>query len=188
MKQEFWKSNKSRSLVRVSPLFAAMCIAAFLAWAYTDRAAVATHSGPHPAIFFEPLTERAEFTDDVAVQIRNKFPGRGTDVINLRDASRVMTALITVEPEAIFPWHTHPGPVVVTVAEGEIIYMLAEDCVERLYQANEAFVDAGFDNVHTGFNPSATEDAVLVATFLGLPDEGPPTIVVAGPDLSIFCP
>jgi len=53
------------------------------------------------------------------MQIRNKLDGQSTDVINVSDPSRIVTAKITVQPGAQFPWHTHPGPVFVTVAESE---------------------------------------------------------------------
>jgi len=71
-------------------------------------------------IAVEPLSPRAVFTDDVAMQIRNKLDGRSTNVINVSDPSRIVTAKITVQPGAQFPWHTHPGPVFVTVAESEL--------------------------------------------------------------------
>ena len=76
-------------------------------------------------IAVEVLSPRAVFTDDVAMQIRNKLDGQSTDVINVSDPSRIVTAKITVQPGAQFPWHTHPGPVFVTVAEGELTYVAA---------------------------------------------------------------
>lgn len=125
------------------------------------------------------LTGRAAFTDDVGVQIRNKFADRGTDVINMRDPSNVFVAEVVIQPGATFPWHTHPGPVVLNIAEGDFTYVLGEDCVEREYVAGEALIDAGGDNVHTAFNPGGTE-TVVIATFFNVPDEGALTIPVDG--------
>lgn len=143
-------------------------------------------AGADQHIVVEPLTPRAAFTDDVAVQIRNRFGGRGTDVTNVRDASNITVAEITIEPGAVFPWHTHPGPVLITIAEGDddgaFVYVLADDCVERGYEPGEALIDAGGDNVHTAFNPSDTVPTVVIATFLDVPTEGPLTIPVEGPD------
>lgn len=47
-------------------------------------------------------------------------------------------------------WHTHPGPVFVTVVRGSLTY---EDerhdrCRQRTYEAGEGFVDRGFRHVH----------------------------------------
>lgn len=134
-------------------------------------------NGPLPPIFIEPLTGRHEFTDDVATQIRLKPEGRSQEVVNLRDASKMAVLRITVQPGARFPWHTHPGPVLVAVTQGELVYVYADDCRERLYPVGTAFVDPGFKNVHFAFNPSGGE-TVVVATFLGVPATGPLTIPV----------
>lgn len=128
-------------------------------------------------IAITPLTGRAAFTDDVALQIRNRFDGRSTDVFNMRDASRVVVAEVVIQPGAAFPWHTHPGPVLLSVVAGDFTYVLADDCVRREYAAGEALIDGGVE-VHTAFNPGEVE-TVVIATFLDTPDSGPLTIPVS---------
>ena len=127
---------------------------------------------PPPPIAVEFLTARAEFTDSVSAQIRYKLDGRATEVLNLKNASRTIVARFTIQPGAQFPWHTHPGPVIVNVAQGELVYVQASDCAERRYPAGTAFVDPGGGNVHTAFNPIDGE-TILVATFFGFPLDGP---------------
>jgi quercetin dioxygenase-like cupin family protein len=48
------------------------------------------------------------------------------------------------------PWHTHPGPVIVTVVGGSLTYQDAHgnNCQSVTYQAGEGFVDPGFGHVH----------------------------------------
>jgi hypothetical protein len=142
----------------------------------SDAGAVAMQQVP--PITAEPLTGRHVFTDDVAVQIRNKPDGRRTTVVNLQDGTHLAVLKITVQPGARFPWHTHPGPVAVAVAEGEMTYVYADDCVHRPYPQT-AFIDPGFDNIHMAFNSSETDVAVLIATFFGVPADGPLTIAVS---------
>lgn len=126
-------------------------------------------------ITVEPLTGRATFTDDASGQIRVKMPGHGTNVLNMKDLSRTVVAEITVQPGAQFPWHTHPGPVIVNVARGELVYVMASDCVHRPYPAGTAFVDPGRGHVHSAYNP--TDDAtVVIATFFEATESGPLTI------------
>ena len=128
----------------------------------------------------QPVPMRGAFTDDVRVQVRDRPGGRPTEVVNLRDASHHAVMRITIQPGAMFPWHTHPGPVLVTIVEGDpegaFKYIYADDCVERPYGVGEAFVDPGGDNVHTAYNPSAAYETVVYATFLGVPSEGPLTV------------
>ncbi|HEX6309766.1 MAG TPA: hypothetical protein VFZ69_16450 [Longimicrobiales bacterium] len=119
-------------------------------------------------ILAEPLTLRHQFTDDVAVQVRVKPDGRSTEVINMRDASNTAVVRFTVQPGVRFPWHSHPGLVIVSVTQGELIFVYADDCEPRSYPMGTAFVDPGFGNVHYAFNPTAGE-TIIVATFLGVP-------------------
>jgi hypothetical protein len=133
-------------------------------------------------IAVELLTPRSEFTDDVGLKIRYKLEGTARRqgaarrrIVHLRDASRTVVARFTVQPGAQFPWHTHPGSVVVNVTQGELVYVRADDCVERSYPAGTAFVDPGKKSVHTAFNPTdgVTE---IIATFFGMPETGPLSI------------
>jgi len=134
-----------------------------------------------PPIHAEPLTGRHVFTDDVAIQIRNKPDGRPTTVANVRDATHLAVLKITIQPGARFPWHTHPGPVAVAVVQGDFVYIYADDCVRRDYSQG-AFIDPGFENVHTAINPSEVNETVVIATFFGVPAEGPLTIPVSPED------
>jgi quercetin dioxygenase-like cupin family protein len=135
---------------------------------------------PPPPPSTELLTGRAVFTADVDLKLKNTLDGEVTEVANAKNPSRTVTARITAQPGARFPWHTHPGPVVVNVVEGELTYVGAHDCVEREYPAGTAFVDAGGDHVHTAVNRT-DGPTVLVATFFKAPEQGPLTIPVDAP-------
>ena len=126
---------------------------------------------PPPPIAVEVLTQRAVFTDDVELQIRNKLDGHATGVSNSQHPSRTVVAKTTVQPGAQFPWHTHPGPVIVNIAH---------DCVDRPYAAGTAFVDPGRGMVHTAVNRT-NEVTVLLVTFFEVPETGPLTIPVDAP-------
>ena len=128
----------------------------------------------------QPLSGRAVFPDDIDLKAKIKLDGHATAVVNMDDPSWTQVAMITVQPGAMFPWHTHPGMVVVNVTSGELVYVAAMDCVERPYSAGEAFVDPGHGHVHTAFNPGSVP-TVLVATFYGLTATGPLTEAVTPP-------
>lgn len=126
----------------------------------------------------EILSAHATFTDHVSASFRTEYHGgdMGTVVSELpTDASSVVVAKVTWEPEGTSGWHTHPGPVVVSVAEGELELVNERDCVVRTYTAGEAFIDPGQGNVHIASNPSEDGHAVAYATFLGVPDGAPAT-------------
>jgi quercetin dioxygenase-like cupin family protein len=85
---------------------------------------------------------------------------------------------ITVDEGARINWHTHPGPVIVTVQAGELTYVNADDCVHRKYRAGTVFLDPGQGNVHAAYNSFAGE-TILVATFLGVEEDA--TVPTTGP-------
>jgi quercetin dioxygenase-like cupin family protein len=135
---------------------------------------------PPPPIASELLTGRAVFTDDVDLKLKVKLDHHRTTVIHAKDPSRTLVARFTVQPGAQFPWHSHAGPVIVNVTKGELVYVAADDCVERAYPAGTAFVDPGHGHVHTAFNPT-DEETVFVATFYEAPEQGPLLIPAEAP-------
>jgi quercetin dioxygenase-like cupin family protein len=173
---------RQRAAVVAVLLAAALAVLALTGFGGTSAAGHAEHG--HEGITTTPIGPRSQFTDDVDAQIRFKLEGQGRQVVNLDDASRITTLEITIPPGGVYPWHTHPGPVLINVAEGEFVYRLASDCLDREYGAGEALIDAGGDNVHTAYNPGDT-DTRVIATLLGAPADGPLTIPATGPDPSV---
>lgn len=163
--------------LRRSPLLIAIVVlaaATALALAFTGGA-----QADHQPIHTETLTtpgQHNQFTDDVALQVRDQPDGRSTEVVNLRDASNMAVFEFTIQPGATFPWHTHPGPVFAAVAQGDLVFIYGDDCIERPYDEGEAFVDPGL--VHTAYNPSDTDPTVVVAAVFGVaPGAAPATPV-----------
>ena len=143
----------------------------------------AAQQAPQP-IASEPLTGRAVFPDDVDLKLKVKIDGEERVVVNSKDPSRTFVARFTVQPGAQFPWHTHPGPVIVNVTQGELVYVAADGCVERSYPAGTAFVDPGHGHVHTAYNPTGAP-TVFVATFFEAP--APPTPLLIPADAPADC-
>ena len=126
---------------------------------------------PPPPIAAEPLTPRSVFPDEVDMKL--KLRGHhGMMVVQVDDPSRTVTVRYTVQPGAQFPWHSHRGPVVVTLMSGTLNYIPAATCDERIYSAGESFVDPGHGHVHSAVN-RGTEPTVFIATFFEAPDAGP---------------
>ncbi len=78
----------------------------------------------------------------------------------------VLVTSITVDPGGTFGWHSHPGPVLVTVNKGTLTLYRAHgsDCVKSTFSAGGAFVEPGAD-VHLGRN-EGSEPVELNAIFL----------------------
>ncbi|MBS9405350.1 cupin domain-containing protein [Halomonas sp. TRM85114] len=154
-----------RKLVGSATLFVALIVSASV-----------EANEPKP-IAAEPLTQRHDFDGNVSVKITQNLEGLPEQAISFDDASHLTVVRFTIQPGAVFPWHTHPGTVLITVTEGEFVFIFAEDCLDREYGPGDALVDPG-DTVHTALNPSRNEETVVVAVLLGAPAEGALTIPV----------
>ena len=138
-------------------------------------------------ITVEPLTVRSPFTDELDLKFKLHLDGHATEVINFEDPGRTQVVRFTVQPGAMFPWHSHEGSVVVNVTSGELVYVMASDCMERPYGPGEAFFDPGHGHVHTAFNRGSTP-TVLVATFYGLSASAPLSTPMAPPADCVVTP
>jgi len=123
---------------------------------------------------------RGGFGDDIDVTFRIKEHGGRTTVVHVDDPSEMVTGRITIVPGGALPWHTHPGPVLVTVASGELTLVDSHGCEVRRYGASSSFMDSGQGHVHAAFNAGAT-DVVIYATYLDVPAGQSPLVPVDNP-------
>jgi hypothetical protein len=73
---------------------------------------------------------------------------------------------LSLSPNQVSAWHTHPGPVIVTIRRGSLTYQHAahNECHDEPYPAGTGFVDPGSGHVHRVIaGPEGTD---LYATFL----------------------
>jgi quercetin dioxygenase-like cupin family protein len=92
-----------------------------------------------------------------------------TDELKLstRDDIDVVTQAITIAPGGHTGWHSHPGPVFVTIAAGRMTFYDADDptCSPGTYATGDTFIDPGGGHVHIARNEGVA-DLVLYATYL----------------------
>ena len=87
--------------------------------------------------------------------------------LDVRDDLDVVTQTITITPGGHTGWHSHPGPVFVTITAGAMTFYDGDDptCSPVVYDTGDAFIDEGMGHVHIARNEGAT-DLVLYATYL----------------------
>ncbi|WP_209428018.1 cupin domain-containing protein [Pararhodobacter sp. SW119] len=124
-----------------------------------------------------PLIERHRFSGEVTINLTQTLDGLARHEVEMADASALAVVEFTIQPGAVFPWHTHPGTVLISLAQGELGFIYAEDCVERRLAPGIAMVDPG-NAVHTARNPGEVP-TVVIAVILGAPAEGGLTLPVA---------
>jgi quercetin dioxygenase-like cupin family protein len=134
---------------------------------------------PPSGVTGSPLV-RASFTDDVSVRFKISH-GHHTIVARAKDASQVVLQNITFAPGGHSGWHTHPGPVVVTVRSGSLTYYDGSGrCVGRVYPSGTAFIDPGSGHVHIARNEGTVPVEASVVYF-GVPAGEAPRIDAPAP-------
>lgn len=94
------------------------------------------------------------------------------------DGAAVYVQHLRLGANQAFAWHTHPGPVIVTVRSGSLTYQdtASNRCRDRTYMAGRGFVDPGFGHVHRVIaGPSGAE---IYATSI-LPAGSPAQLIPA---------
>jgi quercetin dioxygenase-like cupin family protein len=140
-------------------------------------ASLASGEAEQTGVTIEPLANAT-----IAERVRAQGAG-----VNLKTdgPKAVLTARITVEPGGSFGWHSHPGPVFVSVAKGTFTLRQVENrrCRRRTFGPGEAFVEDA-RRVHLGEN-EGSEPVRIFATFLARArttefsnDEDPPKLCV----------
>jgi quercetin dioxygenase-like cupin family protein len=169
------------------PLLAAVALSCRdgAATAPTARSvAAARHGGatadiviPAPNGFVSTPLARGSFPDAIDATFRIKEE-TATNVVHVNDPTQMVMARITFVPGGALPWHSHPGPALVTVTAGELTLVDGDDCGVRVYGAGQSFMDAGQGHVHTAFNAGSVETALYV-TYLDVPVGQTPLMPVA---------
>lgn len=87
--------------------------------------------------------------------------------LKIRTDIDVLTQTITITPGGHTGWHSHPGPVFVTIASGAMTFYDGDDptCTPIVYNTGDSFIDEGGGHVHIARNQGSV-DLVLYATYL----------------------
>jgi quercetin dioxygenase-like cupin family protein len=97
-------------------------------------------------------------------------------LIQSKNEKEVSIEKVTISPGGYTGWHTHPGPILAIVTEGQIKHTRfteKEGCIERMFgpgEAEQAFVEVP-NQVHMARNEGDV-DAVLYITRFNIPVGG----------------
>ena len=150
----------SRIVARVSKgLFVG---AALVAGISAGRAWATSGSGTQST-----LVGRATFDDPI--NVRRVGEDKWKVDIKAKPALDVAVQSIVFQPGAQSGWHSHPGPVFISVVEGEMTFYESDDpdCEPIVRRAGEGYLDVG-DHAHIARNETG-EPATNVVTYFAPP-------------------
>ena len=95
------------------------------------------------------------------------------------DPTTSLFVRVTLEPGGTTGWHSHPAHVFVLVRAGRVALFDGDSCTRTVYEEGEIFVETP-GHVHKAKNVG-DDPVLLIATFVGLPPDTPPTTDEANP-------
>lgn len=111
-----------------------------------------------------------------------KLLGSGSfDSLSIQPSGQSVALFVRaeLEPGGTTGWHSHPAHVFVLVRAGRVALSDGDTCTRTVYNKGEIFLETP-DHVHKATNVG-NEQVVLLATFVGLPPDTPPTTDEANP-------
>jgi hypothetical protein len=154
--------HAQRKHPRVRRTRVAIAVAVALVPIVVSAAAFAT---PGLNVLSAPVKARGTLSPNAGP---NLIVSSGSGVhLKTKGSTDIVTQELVIGPAGHTGWHTHPGPVLVTVKEGDFRLIYADDtgCQGTDYSAGDTFVDRGDATVHIGRNMSVTNNVVLWATY-----------------------
>ncbi len=127
---------------------------------------------------------RAGFADPVDIKLKVRDEG---EVIHVVRAGDTVMQQIIIGPGGHTGWHSHPGPAIALVKNGELTLYSSDDptCTGRPYGVGQGFVDPGQGHAHTARNLTSQNTEVWV-TYLDVPPGGSVRIDAADPGNCVF--
>ena len=138
---------------RVLVVTAAVAVAAGLVWATPGSGTTST------------LIGRATFAD--AVKVRRISEDHDWRVmVRAQPNLDVAVQTIVFEPGGYSGWHSHPGPVFISVVEGTMTFYEGDDptCTPVVRTAGQGFLDVG-DHPHIARNETGAQARNVVTYF-----------------------
>jgi quercetin dioxygenase-like cupin family protein len=132
---------------------------------------------PGVGILSAPVHARGTIDDGVIVNSKSGVHLKTKGTLDLA------TQQIVIGPNGSTGWHSHPGPVLVTVKSGSLRLIYADDlsCEGTVYTAGDSFVDRGDEVIHIARNTSSVSNVELWATYLVPGDPGTAFRIDASP-------
>jgi quercetin dioxygenase-like cupin family protein len=127
------------------------------------------------------------FTVKATAKATDHDPGRGGPHALLDFEAKAKTHLDMVVqthdylPWASTGWHTHPGPIFITVTEGTLTFYEVDDpnCSPKVVRAGEGYVDTGHGHIGRNESGLPAKDVTVAIAPVGsafrseLPEPGP---------------
>lgn len=135
-------------------------------------AAVTLSSASPPSGVTPTLIGRGTYEPFKVSSAKHAFPLDFT--ARAKDPLDMVVRIHDYLPESSTGWHTHPGPVFITVLEGEVTFYDYDDptCTPHVVRAGEGYVDTGHGHLGRNETGAPARDVTVIIAPVGLPFRG----------------
>ena len=101
----------------------------------------------------------------VDVKSQSEKVGKWGMMLKTKDDTDIGADRLVVQPHGYSGWHSHPGPVFVTVTSGTVEWYDAALCTAHSYSAGQSYIEPA-GSTHDVRNPSSTSTAEYIAIVI----------------------
>ena len=104
-----------------------------------------------------------------AFKVSSYPPGPGGFKAESKDPTDIVVRTHAYAPGSSTGWHTHPGPVFITVVEGEITFYEYDDptCTPTVVKAGQGYVDTGRGHIALNETDQPARDVTVIIAPVG---------------------
>jgi hypothetical protein len=150
--------TRKRRFAAVAAAVALMVLAAFVA---------ITKASPAAGVTATPLARGTYPAYDLKTDPKSPIDFKA----KTKESTDVVVQRHDYAPGATTGWHTHPGPVYITVTAGQLTFYERDDptCSPHVVSAGQGYVDTGMG--HIGFNETSApaQDVTVAIAPVGAP-------------------
>jgi len=141
-----------------------------MTWASTPVGVTSTQIGRGTFSAFRVASDNSFFKFKASLR-----SGNGGDDDHKSKASEPVADIVvrTTDylPGSSTGWHTHPGPVFISVTQGEVSFYEVDDptCSPKVVRESEGYVDTGHGHIGRNETSNPAKDVVVAIAPVGLP-------------------
>jgi hypothetical protein len=167
------KKMKGTIMKRTLGLLCALVFAGYMmmTWASTPVGVTPTVIGRGTFSAFKVKSDNLAFKFKASLASGKQESDDAKSKASLEPVADIVVRTNDYAPGSSTGWHTHPGPVFITVTLGEITFYEVDDptCTPKVVREGQGYVDTGHGHIGRNETGNPAKDVVVALAPVGLP-------------------
>jgi hypothetical protein len=156
--------------------FGLLCVLVFAAyvmmtWASTPVGVTPTLIGRGTFSAFKVKSDNSAFKFKASLASDKEKSDDSKSMASVEPVADFVVRTNDYAPGSSTGWHTHPGPVFITVTLGEVTFYEVDDptCTPKVVREGQGYVDSGHGHIGRNETGNPAKDVVVAIAPVGLP-------------------